>query len=270
MDKIKKNIRKIVPPIVISLFKKKNKYGFWGNHDNWEKAVKDSNGYDSPIIFEKIKNSALKVKEGSAVAERDGITFDTKQYSWPVIAMLLLSASRNDNDLDILDFGGSLGSSYFQNIEFLKYIKKLNWTIVEQKNIYDYGKRYFENDKLSFHESLEEALKKIKPQTFLAGSSIQYIEKPYELLEKVIKNKFELIIFDRTPFFNDKEVIAVQKVSPRIYDSSYPAWVFNINKFTEFFKDNEYGIIAECEQGKMSYNGKEDIITLKHLTFIKK
>ena len=270
MSKIKQIIKKITPPIVVDLFKKPTKYGFFGDYTDWEKAVADSSGYDSPVIFEKVKTSAMKVKQGLVAFERDGVTFDTKQTSWPVATMLLLSASYNDNNLNVLDFGGSLGSSYFQNIEFIKHLRELHWAIVEQKNIYEYGKQYFEDEHLSFYKSLEEALNKVKPQVFLAGSAIQYIEKPYELLGQIIGNDFESIIFDRTLFFNGKEVLTVQKVPPRIYDASYPAWILDIDKFKEFFKKNGYGIIAECDYGTMAHDSKENAVFLKHITFSKK
>ncbi len=270
MNKIKQIIKNIAPLIVVELFKKPTRYGFFGDYIDWKDAVNNSSGYDSPVIFDKVKNSAMKVKQGLAASERDGVAFDTKQSSWPVVAMLLLSSSLNDNHLNVLDFGGSLGSSYFQNIEFIKHLKELHWAIVEQNNIYEYGKQNFEDGKLSFYKSLEDALNKTKPQVILFGSSIQYIEKPYELLEKVARNDFEMIAFDRTPFFNGKEALTVQKVPPRIYDASYPAWILDIDKFKEFFKKNGYDIVAEFEQGKMPYNGKEGLIVLKHLTFKKK
>ena len=135
---IKQVLKRIAPPAIADLFKRSAKYGFFGDYSDWEKAVTDSSGYDSPVIFEKVKDSAMKVKRGLAVSERDGMTFDTKQLSWIVIAMLLSSAARNDNSLNVLDFGGSLGSMYFQNIEFLKHLKRLRWAIVEQKILYNY------------------------------------------------------------------------------------------------------------------------------------
>lgn len=270
MNKIKQIVKELTPPIILRLFKKPTEYGFFGDYTDWERAAADSSGYDSPAIFEKVKTAAMKVKWGLAVFERDGIAFDTKQFSWPITTMILLSASRNDNCLNILDFGGSLGSSYFQNIEFIKHLRELRWAIVEQNNVYKYGKQNFENEHLSFYKSLEEALNKTKPKVFLFGSSIQYIEKPYELFEKVIESGSEMVIFDRTPFFNGKEARTVQKVPPRIYDASYPAWILDVNKFKNFFKKNSYDIVAECEQGKMPYNGKADMVILKHLTFKKK
>ena len=270
MSKIKQAIKRTIPPIIIDLFKKPTKYGFFGDYTDWKKAVADSSGYDSPVIFDKVKDSAMKVKRGLAASERDGVAFDTKQTSWPVVAMLLLSTSNNDNCLNVLDFGGSLGSGYFQNIEFIKHLRELYWVIVEQNNIYEYGKQNFENEHLSFYKSLEEALKNTKTQVFLSGSSIQYMEKPYELLEEVARSGFEMIIFDRTPFFNGKEALTVQKVPPRIYNASYPAWILGIDKFKEFFEKNDYGITAECEQGTMAYNGKEGAVVLKHITFSKK
>jgi len=117
-------IREITPPIIFRIYKNKAaKYGFWGNYPDWEAAKKASAGYDSEIILKKVTDALLKVKDGEASGERDSVLFDKVQYSWPLLAGLLWIASRNNNRLTLLDFGGSLGTSYFQNKLFFKPFK---------------------------------------------------------------------------------------------------------------------------------------------------
>ena len=41
-------------------------------------------------IFEKTKQSLLKVKNGEAVYERDSVLFDKKEYPYAIISSLLL------------------------------------------------------------------------------------------------------------------------------------------------------------------------------------
>ncbi len=269
-QKIKGVLKNILPPIIINVWKKPTEYGFFGNYASWKEALADSDGYDSPIIFEKVKEAARKVKGGLAVSERDGVTFDTKKYSWPVVATLLWSASRHENNLNVLDFGGAFGSVYFQNIEFFKYLKNLRWVIVEQKKLSEHGRQYFQNEQLLFRDSLEEGLREIRPQVFLASSAIQYIENPYELLTKVVSSRFESVVFDRTPLWDENDCLTIQKVSPRIYDASYSAWILNSTKLKEFFERNGYSTIVEYNQDTMSYNGTENLVPLRHFTFSKK
>lgn len=255
---MKNFIKSITPPIIVNLFKSPRKYGFFGDYKSWKEALEAGKGYDDSLILEKVKNSLLKVKNGEAEYERDSVIFPKIEYSWPVLSALLLSASLNNNRLNILDFGGSLGSSYFQNIKMLGQVSEVRWNIVEQKNFVETGKTFFENEQLKFYESIEKCLRETKPNLLLISSTIQYIEKPYELIDEILKNKFDFIVFDRTTFIENKDRLTLQKVPPRIYDASYPAWFLNKQKFLEKFS-KEYKLIAEFDSlgGKIALNGND-------------
>jgi len=236
--------KKLIPPIILEILKKPSKYGYFGNYKTWQEALNNSIGYDSTAILEKVKNSLIKVKNGEAVYERDSVLFNKIEYSWPVLAGLLWAASQSGNKLTVLDFGGSLGSSYFQNRNFLEHVN-LKWYIVEQENFVSCGKKFFENEKLKFINNIDEAPDK-NTSVFLASSSLPYIENPYKLMEDVIKVGFPYIIIDRTPFLEDRERITVQNVRPGIYEASYPAWFLNEKKFLELFKER-YEMLTEFE-----------------------
>ena len=242
--KLKKLLKELTPPIALKLAAKKPAYGFFGNYRDWAEAKADSRGYDYAEILEKVRGATLMVRDGRVAYERDSVTFDKKQYSWPVLASLLWIASQHDDKLNVLDFGGSLGSSYFQNIDFLKHLSELRWNVVEQKNFVEVGRKDLAGEHLHFFASIEDCLKDSRPHALLASSVIQYLEKPYEWLEKLISYGFEYIIFDRTAFFADKDRLTVQKVRPGIYDASYPAWFLNEKKFNAII-EKEYKLIAD-------------------------
>lgn len=130
---ISKFIEKFLPPIMVDIIRKIIfiKYGWHGNYSTWEAAQKDSTGYDAPEILQKVRSSLLKVKKGEAVYERDSVIFEEIQYSWPLLAGLMYAAAKSGGVLKVLDFGGSLGSSYFQNKKFLDGLKDVVWCIVE-------------------------------------------------------------------------------------------------------------------------------------------
>jgi len=241
---IKSTIKKLVPPILIELLKKPDKYGYFGDYKIWQDAVDGAVGYDSNVILEKVKNAVLKVKNGEAVYERDSVLFDKVQYCWPLLAGLLWIASLNKNKLSILDFGGSLGTSYFQNRNFLKHVD-LKWTVCEQENFVKCGKEFFEDNVLKFIYKLTD-IPKVEVSVFLASSSIQHLEDPYEFMKGVIKMEFPYIIIDRTPFLKDTERLTIHKVRPEICESSYASWFLNEKKFTELFKE-KYNLIADFE-----------------------
>ena len=165
-------------------------------------------------------------------------------------------AANEDGKLNLIDFGGSLGSSYFQNRLFLQTLKEVKWNIIEQKHFVECGKNHFEDDELKFYESIEECLRKQKqtPNAMILSGVIQYIEKPYELIDYIINKKFKYLIFDRTSFNkrnNDK--LVVQKINPAIFDASYPCWFLNKDRFVRIF-NNKYILMSEFKSFEDSAN----------------
>lgn len=222
-------------------------YGFFGNYSVWKEVQKISTGYGTKEILNKVKKAALKVKSGEALCERDSVLFNDCEYARPLINSLLTISTYYNNKLRVLDFGGSLGSSYYACRNFLMHLNDLSWNIVEQKDFVDCGKQLFEGNSLKFYHSLDECVQIENPNVILFSGVIQYIEKPYKLLEQVMKYNFEFILFDRTPFFNVEDRITLQVVPPEIYKASYPAWFFNLDKFLNFFRRYQYNIITEFD-----------------------
>jgi len=228
-------------------FFNRNRYGYQGNYGSWAEALEVSGGYDSEQILDKVRDALLKVKRGEAVYERDSILFDEIQYSWPLLAGLLWAASRNGNRLNLIDFGGSLGSTYYQNKTFLSHVPELQWSIVEQQNFVECGKRNFETEQVKFYHSLDECMAERHPDTLLLCSVLPYLERPYELLQEAINRGFSSIIVDRTPvLLTGDDRITVQQVPPSIYQASYPAWFLNKQKLCRFLEP-AYELVAEFD-----------------------
>ena len=146
----------------------------------------------------------------------------------------MLVAARRKGTLNVMDFGGSLGSSYFQNKKFLDQIENVNWGVVEQPAFVETGSKEFSTDRLHFFNSIEDCYKVFKPDIVLLSSVIQYIEKPYQLLDSIIAKRPEYILIDRTPFIKENDRITIQKVHPAIYKATYPCWFFNKEKFLSY------------------------------------
>ncbi len=223
----------------LSLLKKKNTAcdEIWrGDYSTWEKATKDSTGYNAQNILEKCKTSILKVKNGEAVYERDSVLFDEIQYSFGLLSGLQKVAIENNNNLSVLDFGGSLGTSYFQNKEFLSSIINVKWSVVEQKHFVDCGRKFFQDNKLHFFETIEECLDSTCSNIILFSGVLQYIENPYYIIKKILKLKIPYIIIDRTSFVDEgRDIITIQKVPKSIYTASYPSRFFSSKNFYSLF-----------------------------------
>jgi len=247
---IKRTLKKIIPPIILDLIKPIKRYGWFGNYENWEEVERLATGYDQDEIVETVRQSLLKVKNGDAVHERDSVLFEEIEYSWPLLCGLMFAAVNINGTLSVLDFGGSLGSTYYQNRNFLNNIEKVSWNIVEQEQFVAIGRMDFEDDKLHFYNTVEECFEKEVPNVLVLSSVLQYLKEPYQFLDKLLKNNFKYIIIDRTSFnLNPKEndKIKLQIVPPTIYKASYPCWFFNEKKILEKFKKFNYKIIEKFD-----------------------
>lgn len=274
--KIRLLIKDILPPFSFKIIKyfissiKKNKTNthleYYGSFSSWDEAKKNSIGYESDIILDKVKNSLLKVKNGEAVYERDSFLFAKIQYPWPLLANLLWIASNNKNNLNIIDFGGSLGSTYFQNINYLKHLNSLRWNVVEQKSFVECGREFFKDKNLNFYYTINECLKNNKPDAIMLSSVLQYLEKPYDFLEELISYNFKYILFDRTYFSETEEDrITIQVVPKNIYEASYPCWFFSLKKFLSIFQNN-YRLISDFEDYVGLKFAKGFIFEIKKIT----
>lgn len=229
-----------------NLFKKRkgDQYGWFGDYSSWAQVGAESGGYDTDVILERTKHALLKVKNGEAVYERDSVIFDKKEYPYALMSFLLLSSSLNQGPLKVLDFGGSLGSTYYQLKEFLTPEICSGWSIVEQQHYVDCGKANFENDILKFYPTIDACLSDQKIDLILLSSSVQYLEKPHAFLQQLSAYNFDFILFDRIAFNNgNKDRLTLQVVPPEIYPASYPSWFFHQELFLSHFS-NQYKVIA--------------------------
>lgn len=230
-----------------SLFAKspKHLYGWFGNYSSWSDVAAETSGYDTEVILEKTKTAILKVKNGEAVYERDSVNLPKKEYPFPLISFLLHSASLKKRPLHVLDFGGSLGSTYFQIKEFLTPEICASWNVVEQDHYVDCGKEHFEDGLLHFYSSIADCMKAKEVDLVVLSSVVQYLEKPHEFLNQLSGYKFPFIIFDRTAFHHgDQDRLTLQIVPPEIYPASYPSWFFNQSRFLKHFEEN-YHLVTD-------------------------
>jgi putative methyltransferase (TIGR04325 family) len=225
-----------LPPVLARQLRRFSRVGggitFEGPFATWDEAAKHSSGYDGAQILAKVLVAMLKVKHGEAVFERDSVLFDKIQYAWPVTAGLLWAAARDGGRLSVLDFGGSLGSSYFQNRKFLEGLPSVSWSIVEQAHFVQAGRQHIQDERLVFYPTIAECVAAEKPNVILLSSVLQYLPDPYAVLDELVGSGIEIILVDRTSFHDgEDDFVAVQKVGEAIYRASYPLWIFSKNNF---------------------------------------
>lgn len=248
-DSFKRCLRFWMPPALFHLKTVLTSSGisFNGDYCAWNEALAASSGYDSAGILKKVEMAAQAVASGEAAFERDSALFNEIHYSWPVLAGLLKAAADFGGALRVLDFGGALGSSYYQNRKFLEQLKEVKWCIVEQENFVKCGKRAFETDVLKFYHCIEDAAKTCDFNVVLLSSVLPYLERPYDMLAQVLELGIGTVIIDRTPVLRGSaDRLTVQKIPAAIYQASYPAWFFSEDKLLDFM-DGKYSLLVKFD-----------------------
>jgi len=245
---LKRLIHGLVPPVAWRLRQRYiHRCGYFGSYRSWEDAQRHATGYDAQSILEKVRDSLLRVKRGEAAYERDSVNFDEVHYCWPLLAGLLWIASSCGNRLDLLDFGGSLGSSFFQNRKFLSHLEELRWSIVEQENFVRCGQDYFADGNLKFYYTVDDCIREQRPDAVLLSSVLPYLESPYDLLSDILSRGFTYVMIDRTPLLDrSDDRLTVQQVPSEIYKASYPAWILGRKKLLDMFS-RDYELIVEFD-----------------------
>lgn len=247
--KFKALIRNFCPPILFEFLQSlraQRRLSFSGDYSSWVEAQAETSGYDTDIIFNRVYESALKVKLGEAVFERDSVCFYKEEFRWEVLACLLFIASKKGGSLNVLDFGGALGSFYFQHKKFLQRLKSHSWSVIEQHKIVECGKREFQNEHLKFYYDLNDFFAEKKVDVILLSSVLHYLEKPEDILIQLSEIDADYIIVDRTPFIqNSNDRLTVQTVPESIYKASYPAWIFSEERFNRLINQIGFQKLSE-------------------------
>jgi putative methyltransferase (TIGR04325 family) len=218
-------IKSLLPPLFLSLWHSRRS-PWKGDFESWDSAKRLTSGYDQASILEVVSDATLNVTEGRAAYERDSVNFDQIDYSWPVVSVLMWIAANRGN-VKVVDFGGSLGSSYHQNRKFLQGIRH-KWVVVEQPHFVKRGRERFRTENLDFEESMQNALKKEEFNTFFSSSTLQYLEDPTAFMASLPELGFEFLIFDRVSIINaNRNRLTIQTVPEEIYAGSMPCWFFS-------------------------------------------
>ncbi|MBL7848593.1 MAG: methyltransferase, TIGR04325 family [Cyclobacteriaceae bacterium] len=241
------HFKEFLPPIVAKSLAsiRPAKYGWFGDYGSWEDAAAHTSGYDAEAIAQKVLDAALKVKQGKAAYERDSVTFDRPEYPWPILSGILWAAAKQSAGMTVMDFGGSLGSTYFTLRAFLQELT-IRWHVVEQPRFVELGRVHFQDERLKFFLTPESCVAEGAVDVILLSSVLPYLREPYATLGELVKLRAPFLIVDKMPFLveGDKDRLTIQRVDPAIYPASYPAWFFNEARFRDFMSKN-FETVAE-------------------------
>ena len=231
-----------LPPVIVTikqrLFPKQQNYGWFGDYKTWEDAAADSTGYENTNILEKVKTTTSILRDNPDLFEYDTILKKSTDYNWHILTFLLLVSKENNNNLNIIDYGGGLGNLYFQYRQFLNGTN-IKWNIIEQPIFVNEGNKSFANNELRFFKSIEECLEISSVDAIIFSAVIDILEKPYELISKIISKNIQNIIFDRVPIqqIYGKDRITILKVYKEAYEAIIPCRIFDEVNFKKQFID---------------------------------
>ncbi|WP_161627742.1 methyltransferase, TIGR04325 family [Eisenibacter elegans] len=262
---LKTLLKDLIPPLALKLYhrlrgtaakeqalvqQKRAATVYWqGSYPSWQAAQAAAEGYDAPHILQKVREATLKVKRGEAAYERDSVVFDTPAYNWPLLANLLHIAHIQGQALEVLDFGGALGSAYFQHRRFFEPLKTLRWSVVEQAHFVACGRSDIADEHLQFYDTMEAACQAHSPTVLFASGVMQCLPEPYAWLKECMALELPYIILDRTAFMIDGAArLTVQYVPAHIYQASYPAWFLDYAQVCALLS-SRYSLLTTFDNG---------------------
>jgi putative methyltransferase (TIGR04325 family) len=196
---------------------------------DWKTTQQRSGGYDESEILRRVVNATREVVGRRACYERDSVLFHEPQAPWQILAPLMRHALRFPGPLHVIDFGGSLGSTYRQCRPYLPADLVLNWTVIEQPSFVEIGQFEFSNTELSFCHSIEDMPDSTQPRLLLASSVLQYLPSPDSILSAWNSSGANTLLIDRTPVVNSDSghLLTIQHIPRHIYKASYNCWLLS-------------------------------------------
>ena len=206
--------------------------------DSWDTAVRKSVGYESENVLAPI----MQVTIESRVNLADSIWATTRYQQVATAMFFCLSENRLrvGESLRVLDFGGGGGDYFYQFQKFVPNID-FDWTVVETPALAEAMQHQFGGDtqKIRWVDSLEMA--EDRYDFVLCSGALQYLEKPFEVLEDLVK-KSGCLIINRIPIIDSSDhFVAVQRNLMKKMRGSYPAHFFSEKRFLK--KLSTYGSI---------------------------
>jgi putative methyltransferase (TIGR04325 family) len=131
---------------------------------------------------------------------------------------------------------------------------------VEQPQYVKVGKECFENKQLRFYPTIIHCLSENEPNVAILSSVLQYLERPFQVLDELLGLRCDHIIIDRTPFWGGPiDRLCVQNVPPSIYPVSYPSWIFSRQEFLNQINEKGFEVFVEFDD-QDSLDGPVDLI----------
>ncbi len=258
----KRAVVQVLPPILTDAIRiwRGGRLRFSGHYSDWKVAKAASLGYDDAALFGKVLTGTREVVAGRAIFERDGVLFFNKNLPFQLLSGVLLAAASNEGNLDVVDFGGALGSTYRQLRPMLHGLSSVHWRVVEQPHYVEAGIAEFTTAELQFYPSLSSLPSLSDGSIGLLSSVIQYIPDPKDLLAAIQQLNVQYLMIDRVPISEARSnQLSIQHVPRQIYRASYPVWILSRSWLDEQLGRRWKEVASyQCEEGRYRTSGGLD------------
>jgi putative methyltransferase (TIGR04325 family) len=178
---------------------------------------------------------------------RDGYFFNEVHLNYEILSIFALQGSKSQS-LRVIDFGGGLGTTFFQNRKVLaRFGVEVCWNIIEQPHFVNEGKLIFDSiDNLHFYETLAESSITSK-DLLLFSSVLEYLEDPYSLLGEImlLDQKPIGIVIDRSPIdLCGIQKFVVQSVDASIHEARLPLQILSRERIVDILS-TDYELFTE-------------------------
>jgi putative methyltransferase (TIGR04325 family) len=192
-----------------------------GVYASFSEAPNDGDAFSDAVWKEKVLHRAKKLFEDRKTKGAIPKSTLTTDYALPFILSTMVSQKEKIN---VLDFGGGLGTSFIPLIDMIPQMASVKYTVVENKLICELGSELF----ISYPNILfKDHIPEQKYDLLNAGSSIHYVDDWLGLLKNIASLGVQYMIFSDLPAADNKTFVTNQIY----YGKRIPVRFWNLEEF---------------------------------------
>jgi len=195
----KKTINKIKKKLIYTFYLLKYKK-YFNNYKNCYKYCSSitNNSYEDNYL----NNYRLK----KFLYNKNNIPYIYKPSYKFLLEAILMFMSKNNKIPKIIDFGGGFGDAALYLRKLLNF-NNYSYCVVETENLCRMAKLIKEKY-IYFFSNLDLAIKNFSPDIIYTNQAIQYLEEPYEIIQKFKKSSVKLIVMTGNSFSKNNEIFS--------------------------------------------------------------
>jgi putative methyltransferase (TIGR04325 family) len=203
---------------------KTNEFFIWeGIYPTFREAPGDDRAFREAIWAERSRARALELKDRRRSGGLARVTTASTGYCLPPIVAL---AQTERARVRLLDFGGSVGFSFYGVVDVLARPEAIEYTVVDNEVVCAIGREVFHDEpRITFQAELPDGAFDVVH----CGSSLQYVEHWASTLRTLVASKPQYLVLDDVPAGSIPTFVGLQNY----YGKKIPHWFWNADEFVD-------------------------------------